>query len=51
MSKHHHYRTNTMALFIRENIGIILVIAIVAVVLGGIYYVEASLESQVIEVN
>jgi hypothetical protein len=41
-----------MPQFIRENIGIILVMLIVAtVVLGGIYYVEASLESQVIEVQ
>jgi hypothetical protein len=41
-----------MAQFIRENVGIILVMVIVAVVvLGGIYYVEASLESQVIEVQ
>ncbi|ABI73347.1 hypothetical protein [Shewanella frigidimarina] len=41
-----------MAQFIRENIGIILVMIIVGVVvLGGIYYVEESLESQVIEVK
>jgi len=38
--------------FIRENIGVLLIMFIVAVVvLGGIYYVEASLASQVIEVK
>ncbi|MEH6465172.1 MAG: hypothetical protein V7771_14850 [Shewanella psychromarinicola] len=41
-----------MPQFIRQNIGVILVMLIVAtVVLGGIYYVEASLASQVIEVK
>ena len=41
-----------MAQFIKENIGIILVMIIVGVVvLGGIYYVEESLESQFIEVK
>ena len=41
-----------MVQFIRENIGIILVIVIVGIiVLGGIYYVETSLESQVIVVD
>ncbi|MFC3186179.1 hypothetical protein ACFOD0_04625 [Shewanella intestini] len=37
-----------MSKFIRENIGILLVIAVFGtVVLGGIYYVEQALESQV----
>ena len=41
-----------MPQFIRENIGVILVMIIVAVVvLGGIYYVETSLAGQVIEVK
>ncbi|MDD8060020.1 MULTISPECIES: hypothetical protein [Shewanella] len=41
-----------MAQFIRENIGIILIMVIVGiVVLGGIYYVETALESQVIVVD
>lgn len=37
-----------MAKFLRDNIGVIITMAVVAiVVLGGIYWVEASLESQV----
>lgn len=36
-----------MANFIRDNLGIILTMVIIGVVvLGGIYWVEASLESQ-----
>ncbi|WP_394130255.1 hypothetical protein [Shewanella maritima] len=41
-----------MANFLRENIGIITAMVVIGVVvLGGIYYVETSLQNQVIVVE